>query len=42
MFAKRVKGTAHGFTVRRAEGFAIAEKMIFDSLELLKKGGLIK
>ncbi len=42
VFAKRVKGTAHGFTVRRAEGFEIAEKMIFDSLELLKKGGLIK
>lgn len=37
VLAKRVKGTQHGFTVRRAAGFEVAEKMIFAALEKVKK-----
>lgn len=35
--AKRVKGSSHGFTVRRTEGFEVAEKLIFEMLERIKK-----
>ena len=37
VLAKRVKGTQHGFTVRRAAGFEVAEKMIFAALEKVKR-----
>lgn len=35
--AKRVKGSSHGFTVRRTEGFEVAEKLIFEMLEKIRK-----
>lgn len=36
VYAKRVKGTSHGFTVRRKENFQVAEQMIFDALSKVK------
>ncbi len=35
--AKRVKGSSHGFTVRRTEGFEVAEKLIFEMLEKIRR-----
>ncbi len=35
--AKRVKGSSHGFTVRRTEGFEVAEELIFKMLADVKK-----
>lgn len=36
LYAKRVPGTSHGFTVRRKEDFRTAETMIFKALETVK------
>lgn len=36
VYAKRVKGSSHGFTVRRTEGFEAAEEMIFTALRKQK------
>lgn len=33
VYAKRVKGSSHGFTVRRTAGFETAEQMILETLE---------
>ncbi len=38
--AKRIKGTSHGFLIRRKENFELAEKMIFDMLLKVKNGDL--
>lgn len=38
--AKRVKGSAHGFTVQRKKGFEVGEKLIFEALEKVKNGTL--
>ena len=35
--AKRVKGSSHGFTVRRTEGYEVAEGLIFEMLEKIHK-----
>ena len=35
VYAKRVKGASHGFTVRRKEGYETAEQMIFEVLKKL-------
>ena len=37
VIAKRVKGSSHGFTVRRTEGFEVAEQLIFEMLEKIRK-----
>lgn len=39
VYAKKVKGSGHGFTVRRTRGFEIAEEMIFEVLEKQKRLG---
>lgn len=35
--AKRVKGSSHGFTVRRTKGFEVAEQLIFEMLKKARK-----
>ena len=37
VYAKRIKGSSHGFTVRRTGNFEVAEQMILDALKHLKE-----